>query len=420
MADTSAPVADSPPYAWSAKQMDVLSDLLLGDGASLLVSGPVQSGKSVSTCFGFCDFAAQWAGQDFILASRSQRQMSGAVLKYVREWHHLAGLKFRRRAEWWEAESYNGRGTNRYFTLLGTNEASEGRARSFTAAGALIDELTLVPQSFAAQIQARCSVPGARLVGITNPDSPLHWVHQDWIDGGVPTYTFGLKDNPTLTKAYIKGLKRLYHGAAKKRMVHGEWVSSEGLVYPYVRVAEPPVGTPRKVVVCADWASSGWCHAVLLGGFEGGDWYAMKEWLHNGQTHGHLNEIESAERIKAELVGGRKVDMAVADKSNKRFVRALGHVLGTNAYASYSLPSHEVRRGITMVRMWIEDGMLSFTKRCPETIRQHQLYRWCPNAAILGEDKPIKEDDHGCDAVRYGVWAVASAQKKKGSHAVAR
>ena len=42
-------------------------------------------------------------------------------------------------------------------------------------------------------------------------------------------------------------------------------------------------------------------------------------------------------------------------------------------------------------------------KGCPVLIKQMSNYRWDPKRK---DDKPLKEDDHGPDALRYFVWAL--------------
>ena len=41
---------------------------------------------------------------------------------------------------------------------------------------------------------------------------------------------------------------------------------------------------------------------------------------------------------------------------------------------------------------------------CKNTIREVSGYVWDEKARDHGEDKPVKTDDHACDALRYGVF----------------
>jgi hypothetical protein len=61
--------------------------------------------------------------------------------------------------------------------LIGASDArAEGRIRGATVYLAYADEITLMPEGFFNQLLARLSVPGARLLGTTNPDGPAHWL----------------------------------------------------------------------------------------------------------------------------------------------------------------------------------------------------------------------------------------------------
>ena len=59
----------------------------------------------------------------------------------------------------------------RQVEVITANDAkAEGRLRGLTAAGAYVDELTLIPEDFFTQLLARLSVPGAKVFCTTNPD----------------------------------------------------------------------------------------------------------------------------------------------------------------------------------------------------------------------------------------------------------
>ena len=44
---------------------------------------------------------------------------------------------------------------------------------------------------------------------------------------------------------------------------------------------------------------------------------------------------------------------------------------------------------------------------CEVLIGEMQGYVWDKKAQERGEDKPLKKNDHGCDATRYGVMALS-------------
>ena len=51
-----------------------------------------------------------------------------------------------------------------------------------TLAGAFLDEAPLMPQDYVDQVGLRCSVEGAKIVTTDNPQGPLHWFKQEYID----------------------------------------------------------------------------------------------------------------------------------------------------------------------------------------------------------------------------------------------
>lgn len=402
------------PYAWSDKQRRLADHIIDGDDPSIIVSGPVQSGKSVMTTFAFMARAACYSGCDFILASRSERQLKGSTLKYAAEAQSHMGRSWRSRDGYYEGGSRHG-GINRFYTLTGSDSSSEGRARSFTCAGAMLEEAALLPETFINSVADRCSVPGALVLAVTNPDSDKHHLYTDWIQKGVPHYGFELADNPILTDEWIASAKNRYHGHAKRRMVYGEWCAAEGMIYPFVPIEEvDPSKTVKRWYVGADWAHSGYTHAVLLADY--GDYrHVVSEWRHNGQRDGILNDLELAQRIRRNLCGSLPISFIVSDPSAPNFRKALEYVFKIKAHKA----ENTVAPGIQFVRAGFETNRLVVSPNCPELIKELNTYRWDERMALIGEDRPIKANDHGADALRYVEYSVAQAllqkEKKKAS-----
>lgn len=72
--------------------------------------------------------------------------------------------------------------------------------------------------------------------------------------------------------------------------------------------------------------------------------------------------------------------------------------------------THPVSEGIKNVRRLVSDGqgmrLLKIHPRCVHLIREMQSYRYDDHSTVanVGEPKPLKIDDHGPDALRYGTW----------------
>ncbi len=397
------------PYVWSPKQRDLVETLASGREREVVVSGPVQSGKSVSAWFGFFGFASMWAGHDFIVASRSQRQLTGSVLKYAREFSDSYGLGWRKTEDCYVMENFEGDGLNRFFPLIGADVSSEAKARSFTVAGAGIDEATLVPFDFTRSVSDRCSVPNALLMLVTNPSGPKHPIKADRIDKGVCHYPFEMSDNPNVTDQYLESLARSYKGPMYERMVQGKWVQSEGVIYPFWEAGNPPGGFVRYVLG-VDWAHKSVTHAVLVGYLSDGTAWVVGEWRHNGVTHGVMEAMDQARAIRDRLCSGIKPSLIVCDPSAPQMKQALSRAFGQKVYNA----QNDVIKGIQYVRQSLEERSLMIGHACPELKTEMFNYVWDEKMSLIGEHKPVKQDDHGCDALRYAVYTAAFARKRDG------
>lgn len=121
--------------------------------------------------------------------------------------------------------------------LEGVNDIrAEGKIRGMTLTGAYCDELTLFTEDFFTMLLSRLSMPGAKLFGSTNPDSPLHWLNVKYIkrvdELDMLVVKFTILDNETLDPAYVEALKQEYTGVFYKRFILGQWVVADGACYP--------------------------------------------------------------------------------------------------------------------------------------------------------------------------------------------
>ena len=384
----------------------MFDSLLWGTDRTVLSVGPVQCGKSIASVYAFLLWASRnYRGEDFVIGTRTQRQFEGAVLKYARMFADSLGVEFRRRGEPYLL------GGNRFYSLVGSDIRSEEKARSFSAAGAFLDEVTLLPYTFINSVMDRCSTSGARVLMATNPAGPSHPINTDWVmpadqpDSDIRVIRFQLSDNPALTDSYVQGLLARYHGAMGRRMVYGEWAASTGLIYPHIASAVRPAPHPREIwrwTVGVDYASSGTTHAVLVGQAKSGQW-VMDEWVHNGLERGQLTEVAQAKRI-CRWAAGRNVQRISVDPSALGLRRALQAVFPRVRVVAAD--SH-VLDGIGYVRQQTETGKLWIGDNCDQLIGEMLNYQWDEKAGLVGDDRPVKMKDHGCDALRYEQWTGA-------------
>jgi PBSX family phage terminase large subunit len=303
--------------------------------------------------------------------------------------------------------------------VIGANDAkAEGKIRGFTGAGAYVDEATLVPHDFWRTLLGRLSAPGAKLFATTNPDSPAHWLRKEIIladDPAVRHFHFKITDNTFLPDEYVRMIKNQYTGLYYRRFIDGEWVAAEGAVYDMYdedrHLVDILPAISQWVAVGIDYGTSNPFHAVLVGLGADGLLYAASEYRYDGRKSSRQkSDSQYLEAVQGWLTKPKGVRlmgvprMFVVDPSAASFRTEL-----MQAKMPQYAGDNAVLDGIRTVSNLLAKDKLKISRvGCPELIREIQSYAWDDKAALLGEDKPIKVDDHGVDALRYAVHTTRS------------
>lgn len=302
----------------------------------------------------------------------------------------------------------------RRILLEGANDArSESKIRGLTLQGAYCDELTLFPEDFFAMLLSRLRVPGAKLIATTNPDSPQHWLKKDYIDRSdqldMLVMRFLLDDNTTLDPAYVEAVKREYTGVFYDRFVLGEWCLAEGIIYPqfdpasHVRHLDATDDGHVKWYISVDYGTLN-AFSAGLWRYDGKTAYRAAEWYYSGrETRRPLTNAQYADQID-KLAGGHKIEAVIVDPSAASFIAELfsrGYLVRKG--------KNDVVDGIRRVSTALQQGRLLFDPSCQDCIREFGMYRWDEKA---GDDRPIKENDHAMDDVRYFVSTILREQAK--------
>ena len=69
--------------------------------------------------------------------------------------------------------------------------------------------------------------------------------------------------------------------------------------------------------------------------------------------------------------------------------------------------------GIRQVSTRLQSGELLFSSACVHTEEEFQTYVWDEKSCARGIDKPVKDNDHCMDAVRYFVSTILCRGKVK-------
>lgn len=289
------------------------------------------------------------------------------------------------------------------------NERAENKIRGMTLAGVYMDEITLIPEGFYYMALSRLSVPGAKLIATTNPDSPNSYVYKEIVKNeeiDKKVTKFLITENPFLDIEYIESLRREYKGVFYQRFFLGEWVIAEGLVYPMYDNTVPTVSRDyERYSLSMDYGILN-PTAILLWGLCDGVWYAIKEYYHSGRE---TNDQKTDEQYYAELVklaGDLPVRELIIDPSASSFitlVRQKGRFIVRKA-------DNSGLEGIQNTATCLARGDIKFNDCCKRTIEEFGLYSWNDKAE---KDAVIKENDHAMDAIRYFVQTKRLFRKQE-------
>lgn len=383
-----------------------------------IADGAVRSGKTVGNFFAFAEHCIRAPEGDLMVLGKTERTVKRNVVSPLQDM-------------WPSAVKYvQGAGElyvfGRRCWVVGANDAqAETKIRGSTLAGAYCNELTLYPQSSFQTLIDRCSIEGARIFADCNPDSPFHWVNRDYLTAELPKkdlkrWRFSLDDNPTLAEEYKARLKRVHSGVWYERNVLGRWTIAEGAVYDMFDPDGPMVvdvlpAEFERYIVGVDYGTAN-ATVFLLLGLCRGVWYVVDEYRHDSRKAGRQKtDEEYAADFVAWLgewfVSPKSVEVDPSAASFKLALRQAG-------VSGVMDAENDVLDGIRNVAEALNLGKLKISRKCSALIEEMSSYAWDPRAQDRGEDKPLKERDHGPDALRYAIRRIFMPQPRRRVRAV--
>ena len=413
---------------FSRKQRQVMnwwmSESPVKDFDGIIADGAIRSGKTVAMSLGFVFWAMEtFDGQNFIMAGKTISSFKRNVLQNLKlmltsrgyHWiHHLSGdtpnmLEVTRKGK-----------TNYFYIFGGKDEASQDLVQGITTAGAFFDEVALMPESFVNQATGRCSVAGSKFWFNCNPAGPTHWFKTNWIDKKrdkkLLYLHFTMEDNLSLDDAIKDRYRSMYAGVFFLRYIKGLWKVAEGLIYTmctnrnYYTDEERPeaLKAVAQKYIAVDYGTANPC--VFLEIWDDGEtiWVDREYWWDSRSEEARRSgEPQKTDAQYAddmtEFMGTEPEDqcMIIVDPSAASFIAEL------RKRGFYVKPAdNEVLDGIRMVATLLALGNIMINRACKGLRSKMQSYAWDDKAAERGEEKPVKQKDHGADALRYFVKTI--------------
>lgn len=289
------------------------------------------------------------------------------------------------------------------------DERAEAKIRGATFAGAYVDEATIIPETVFKMLISRCSMGGAKIFATTNPDSPYHWLKVDFLSGNNPdvaSWQFRLDDNPQLSKEDKAYLPRQYKGLWYQRFIEGKWVQAEGAVYdffdPAIHTIPYPASRPEQYIVGIDYGTANPCVFVLLGinySKLPNIWVEEEYYFDSKAAQRQKTDYEYAEDLKR-FIENKPITAIYMDPSAVSFRVELQKQGFQNIYEA----ENEVVTGINYVANLVGGETMKICRNCKHLIQEFQSYVWDAKSQKKGIDKPLKQDDHALDALRYAIF----------------
>ena len=384
------------------------------DRQAILCDGAVRSGKTLCTGLSFfCWAMRSFQGRNFALCGRTIQSVRRNMLSELIPLLERMGFRCEDRVSKNVIQVRLGGRSNTFYLFGGKDESSAALIQGITLAGALLDEVALMPRSFVEQTIARCSVTGSRLWFSCNPESPAHWFYQEWVckaeEKKVLRLRFTMDDNPGLSKQVRERYAGTFQGAFYRRFVLGEWAVAEGLVYDFFDrsfVRETPEGPFEEWYVSVDYGTSN-PTSMGLWGRKDGVWYRTDEYYYDGRAARRQKTDEEYADDLARLAGNRPVRAVIADPSAASFCETLRR-RGWRVKKA----DNQVLSGIRLTARLLKSGRIVICRGCGNAIREFALYRWDDQAQ--GQDQVRKEHDHAMDEIRYFAATVAGKEGRSG------
>lgn len=387
--------------------------------------GAVRSGKTVASSIAWIRYVASSPEKFFIMSGKTiatlYRNVIGGDFGMLAMLGPLGNYKIDREGNRILHIRGNDGTLKTCYCFGAHDESSYQIMRGLTAGGWYADEINLHPQNFLEEAFRRTIVSRDRKnLWTLNPDNPTHWIYTEYIDKyeekklpGYYLWHFTLEDNLAIDDQRKEELKMQFSGIFYRRYILGERVLAEGIIYDMLTDEnlytdkERPNQLERLSIrtISADYGTTNPSHwldiyddgetvwvdreyrwdsksdaAMKLGiGQKTDSMYGddMEEFIKNGPLCSVVLDPAAAS-FRAELVHrGMLVEGADNDVING--IRATANMLGRN-----KIRIHE--------------------ERCPFLLKELRGYSWKDKSAQRGVEEPVKEADHGPDALRYFVW----------------
>lgn len=297
----------------------------------------------------------------------------------------------------------------------GGKAGDEKLIKGNTYGTAYITEANECSEAFIQEVFDRTiSSPDRKVFHDLNPKAEGHWYYKDILnfhemrqnqnpDYGYNYGHFTIADNMSLSGDQLKAVLSTYDKKSLwyARDILGLRRSADGLVYDMFSLDEntykeeiPGLRYGTQRTIACDYGTTNDC--VFLDVYDDGDTIRVDReyrWA-SRQEHRQKTDKEYADDL-IEFMGEPECTVLV-DPSAASFIAELR---SRGVYVRDA--ENDVLNGIRRVSQLFHMRKLLVNRSCSGLIDELGVYSWDDKAAARGEEKPVKERDHGADSLRY-------------------
>lgn len=306
-------------------------------------------------------------------------------------------------------------GEKKIYLFGATDDAAYMRIKGLTAGGWYADEVATHPESFIVEALSRTAVSSDRRIFWTlNPAVPTHYIYARFLDKwegmcGYRRYHFTLEDNLAMTKTRRDELSAQYSGRFRMMYIYGLRCAAEGLIYENFDascVYSDGVSLDGEIFVACDYGTINPCVFLECCLNSDGVIFVSREYRWDARKQMQQKTDRQYVEAMREFIGPPESCAAqiIVDPSAASFIIALQ----MDGY--YAIKGkNDVIGGIRRLGALFERKRIKIHASCTGLISELQQYIWDEKAALKGEEKPLKVNDHAPDALRYYVNTALSA-----------
>ena len=391
----------------------------------VIAEGAIRSGKTTVGSLSYILWSmSTFKNQQFIISGKTIGSLRRNVITPLKDILYARGYSVFERKNDNVFVVSDGKVRNTYFLFGGRDERSQDLVQGITAAGAFLDEVALMPQSFVEQVLARCSVEGSKLWFNCNPEGPSHWFYINHVlkykEHKYVRIHFNIEDNLSLSEDIVERYKNMFTGIFYERFILGKWAFADGVIYDCYTEAKNtyteankkdvlPISILENDIINGGTPFYGCDYGiynpqVFLEGYKirkPGDripyFYIENEYYYDGRKS--MKQKTDGEYVSdfISFVDSKRYKQVIIDPSASSLIAAM-----RSEGIEVMKAKNDVNDGIRIVYELMASGHILINKdKCPKLISELGLYIWNDKKTDRGIDEPVKQNDHCCDALRY-------------------